>query len=306
MTMAHYLVTGGAGFIGSHIATALIARGDHVRVFDNFSTGKRANLAHLPQAEIVEGDLRDRAAVLAAARGADYVIHHAAMVSVTQSMIDPVTTTAVNVTGTLHVLEAARLAGARRMVLASSCAVYGDNDELPLKEISQTRPLSPYAASKLTGEILCQTYYRAYGLPTVCLRYFNIFGPRQDPNGEYAAVIPKFAQRLMAGQPPTVYGDGTQTRDFVHVSDVVRANLLACERDGAIGQVLNVASGRGTSLLVLIDALNTLLGVSIGPVFEAARPGDIRHSRGDGALIATTLGFRPETGLIAGLKTVIE
>lgn len=304
--MAHYLVTGGAGFIGSHIAAALAARGDDVRVFDNFSTGKHSNLAQVPQAEIVEGDLRDRAAVARAVNGMNYVLHLAAMVSVPQSMSDPVNTDAVNVTGTLHVLEAARQAGVRRVVLASSCAVYGDNDELPLKEISQTRPLSPYAASKLTGEILCQTYYRAYGLPTVCLRYFNIYGPRQDPNSEYAAVIPKFAQRLKAGQSPTVFGDGTQTRDFVHVSDVVRANLLACERDGAIGQVLNVASGRGTSLLDLISTLNDLLGASIGPEFAPARSGDIRHSRGDGALIATTLGFRPEMSLVDGLKTIIE
>lgn len=304
--MAHYLVTGGAGFIGSHIAAALAARGDDVRVFDNFSTGKHSNLAQVPQVEIVEGDLRDRAAVARAVNGMNYVLHLAAMVSVPQSMSDPVSTDAVNVTGTLHVLEAARQAGVRRVVLASSCAVYGDNDELPLKEISQTRPLSPYAASKLTGEILCQTYYRAYGLPTVCLRYFNIYGPRQDPNSEYAAVIPKFAQRLKAGQPPTVFGDGTQTRDFVHVSDVVRANLLACERDGAIGQVLNVASGRGTSLLDLISTLNDLLGASIGPEFAPARSGDIRHSRGDGALIATTLGFRPEMSLVDGLKTIIE
>jgi UDP-glucose 4-epimerase len=304
--MAHYLVTGGAGFIGSHIAAALAARGDDVRVFDNFSTGKHSNLAQVPQAEIVEGDLRDRAAVARAVNGMNYVLHHAAMVSVPHSMSDPVSTDAVNVTGTLHVLEAARQAGVQRVVLASSCAVYGDNDELPLKEISQTRPLSPYAASKLTGEILCQTYYRAYGLPTVCLRYFNIYGPRQDPNGEYAAVIPKFAQRLKTGQSPTVFGDGTQTRDFVHVSDVVRANLLACERDGAIGQVLNVASGRGTSLLDLISTLNDLLGASIGPEFAPARSGDIRHSRGDGALIATTLGFRPEMNLVDGLKTIIE
>ncbi len=304
--MANYLVTGGAGFIGSHIAAALAARGDDVRVFDNFSTGKHSNLAQVPQAEIVEGDLRDRAAVARAVNGMNYVLHLAAMVSVPQSMSDPVSTDAVNVTGTLHVLEAARQAGVRRVVLASSCAVYGDNDELPLKEISQTRPLSPYAASKLTAEILCQTYYRAYGLPTVCLRYFNIYGPRQDPNSEYAAVIPKFAQRLKAGQSPTVFGDGTQTRDFVHVSDVVRANLLACERDGAIGQVLNVASGRGTSLLDLISTLNDLLGASIGPEFAPARSGDIRHSRGDGALIATTLGFRPEMSLVDGLKTIIE
>jgi len=303
--MANYLITGGAGFIGSHIAAELIARGHAVRVLDNFSTGKRSNLAHLPQAEVVEGDLRDRDVVVSAVRDIDYVIHHAAMVSVPQSMIDPVATDAVNVTGTLHVLEAARAANVRRVVLASSCAIYGDNDELPLKEISRTRPLSPYAASKLMGEIYCQTYYRAYGLPTVCLRYFNIYGPRQDPNGEYAAVIPKFAQRLKAGQPPTVYGDGAQTRDFVHVSDVARANLLACERDGAIGQVLNVASGHGTSLLELIDALNELLGTSIAPVFAAARAGDIKHSRGDGSLIAATLGFRPAMSLIDGLRTII-
>lgn len=306
--MARFLVTGGAGFIGSHIAEALLKHGDQVRILDNFSTGKRANADRLtadfapPQLSIIEGDVRDRDTVLQAMDGADYVIHQAAVVSVPQSIADPMTTHAVNVTGVLNILSAARESGSKRVVLASSCAVYGDNHELPLKESSAAKPLSPYAASKLMGEVYCHTFYRAYGVPTVCLRYFNIYGPRQDPNGEYAAVIPKFAQRMNAGQPPIIYGDGLQTRDFVHVDDVVRANLLVCEHERAIGQIFNVASGQGVSLLDLVDTLNRLGNTRFSPQVEPPRAGDIRHSRGDGAHIATTLAFRPEISLTEGLR----
>jgi UDP-glucose 4-epimerase len=304
--MAVYLVTGGAGFIGSHIVEALSRRGDCARVLDNFTTGKRANLAHLPDVEVIEGDIRDTAMVSEAMAGVDYVIHQAALVSVMQSMADPTTTHDVNATGTLNLLKAAQEVGVKRFVLASSCAVYGDNDDLPLNETSAPRPLSPYAASKLIGEVYCQTFQRAYGVPTVCLRYFNVYGPRQDPDSEYAAVIPKFAQRMKHGQSPIIYGDGQQTRDFVHVSNVACANLLACERDEAIGQVLNVASGCEVTLLDLIAAFGELCHAQFIPQFEPARPGDIRRSRGDNMKSAALLDFRPSIALTDGLKRLLN
>lgn len=302
--MASYLVTGGAGFIGSHIVEALIRRGDRVRILDNFSSGKRTNVAHLPEAQVIEGDVRDAGLVRQMVTGTDYVIHQAALVSVPQSMADPMSTHEINVSGTLNILAAAREHHVKRVVLASSCAVYGDNNDLPLKETSATQPLSPYAAAKLIGELYCQTFYRAYGVPTVCLRYFNVYGPRQDPNGDYAAVIPKFALRMKQGQSPIVYGDGLQTRDFVYVDDIVRANLLACQCEQANGQVFNVASGHGTSLLDLVTTLNELRSTQITPQFEPTRAGDIKHSRGDNAKIALLLGFQPATSLMEGLQRV--
>jgi len=304
--MSVYLVTGGAGFIGSHIVEELVRRGERVRVLDNLSTGRRENLAPVrSRIEMIEGDIRDPDVVRQATIGADYVLHEAAIVSVPQSMNDPVTTHAVNVTGTLNVLMAARQAQAKRFVLASSCAVYGDNDHLPLNEAAKPRLLSPYAASKLTGELYCETFLAAYGLPTVALRYFNIFGVRQNPNGDYAAVIPRFMTRMKTGQSPVIYGDGEQTRDFVHVSEVVRANLLVCERREAVGHVLNIASGRRTSLLDLVTALNNLLSAHLTPEFQSVRAGDIRHSAGDGAKMAALMGFRVETPLAAGLQSMI-
>jgi UDP-glucose 4-epimerase len=304
--MSFYLVTGGAGFIGSHIAEALVQRGERVRVLDNFSTGKRANLAHLSEIEISEGDVRDADVVRQAVSGVDYVIHQAAFVSVTQSMVDPLACHTANVSGVLNVLNAAREFSVQRVVLASSCAIYGDNPDLPLSETSSTRPLSPYAASKLMGEIYCQTFYRAFHVPTVCLRYFNVYGPRQDPNGEYAAVIPKFAQRLRDGEAPRVYGDGRQTRDFVFVSDIARANLLACTHPKAVGQIFNIATECSVSLLDLVAELNHQLGTNIVPDFQPARNGDILHSSGSGQHIAAQLGFRPEMDLRAGLSRLLQ
>jgi nucleoside-diphosphate-sugar epimerase len=303
--MTSTLVTGGAGFIGSHLVEALLKHGQHVRVLDNFSTGRASNLAHLSGVDVITGDVRDEALVNSLVREVDYVVHLAAVVSVPQSMSDPALTNAVNVDGTLNLLNAARQYGLKRLVLSSSCAVYGDNDDLPLTESSQTKPLSPYAATKLIGEVYCQTYQRAYGVPTVCLRYFNIYGPRQDPNGPYAAAIPKFIQRLKNQQSPIIYGDGKQTRDFVYVADVVRANLLACEQESAIGQVFNITTGRGVSLLELMEELSDLLGVQIQPEFQAERAGDIKHSRGDGSLIAQTLLFAPATTLREGLRNLL-
>jgi UDP-glucose 4-epimerase len=310
--MSLFLVTGGAGFIGSHLVTTIIARGDEVRVLDNFSTGKHEHVKLFcdnPQSDRVtvsEGDVRDRTLVEQLMEGVDYVLHLAAVVSVPQSMREPGLTNDVNVNGTLNILAAARKFNVKRVVFSSSCAVYGDNPQLPLSEQSATQPLSPYAASKLIGEVYCQTYYRAYGLPTVCLRYFNIYGPRQDPNGDYAAVIPKFVQRLKVGQAPLIYGDGQQTRDFVYVRDVVRANLMACQHPQASGQVFNIASSQGTSLLDLADILSSLVPRSIQPQFAPARDGDIRHSRGDGTRAHTLLGFQPAMRLNEGLKQLYD
>jgi len=303
--MALYLVTGGAGFIGSHIVEQLVAHGEGVRVLDNFSTGKRANIHHLP-VEIVEGDVRDRDAVYVAVRDADFVIHQAALVSVPQSMQNPVATHEINVNGTLNVLLAAHEAQTKRVVLASSCAVYGDNDALPLGENAGTCPKSPYAASKLIGEVYCQVFTQAYSLPTVCLRYFNVYGPRQNPNGDYAAVIPKFAESIATRQAPIIYGDGQQTRDFVHVYDVVRANLMACECEPAIGQIFNVATGRGVSLLQLVDEINETQGTSFAPEFRPPRVGDIKHSCGDGSKATQLLQFAPVISLRQGLQTILS
>jgi UDP-N-acetylglucosamine/UDP-N-acetyl-alpha-D-glucosaminouronate 4-epimerase len=299
------LVTGGAGFIGSHLVDALSAQGDQVRVLDNFSTGQRANLDSSPSVEIIEGDIRDRGVVNRAMAGIDFVLHQAAVVSVPQSMLEPLTTQAVNVSGTLNVLEAARQAGVQRVVCASSCAVYGDNPDLPLTESAALNPLSPYAVSKLIDEIYSQMYSQLYGLPTVCLRYFNVYGPRQDPSSEYAGVIAKFIDRMIDGQPPTIYGDGLQTRDFVFVGDIVRANLLALKRTEAAGQVFNITSDREVSLLELIDTCNQLLGTAWTPRFESMRPGDIRHSAGAGDKAARLLEFRPEVTLQSGLAKLI-
>ena len=307
--MALYLVTGGAGFIGSHLVEALVRRGDRVRVLDNFSSGLRANLRHLvsefQSLVVIEGDVRDADAVQMVMQEVDYVLHEAALVSVPQSLVDPQMAHAVNVTGTLNVLMAARDANVRRVVLASSYAVYGDHDDLPLRETSATQPASPYAASKLLGEVYGQLFYRAYGLPTTSLRYFNVYGSRQNPDGDYAAVIPKFVQRMKAGQPPIIYGDGSQTRDFVHVSDVVRANLLACDCDEAIGQIFNVASGCASSLLDLVEAFNRLRAARLEPIFEPARAGDIHNRIGSSERIAAALGFKVETPLAIGLAQLM-
>jgi UDP-glucose 4-epimerase len=305
--MTLYLVTGGAGFIGSNIVERLALQGKRVRVLDNFTTGKRENLLPwLDRLELLEGDIRDLGAVRQATEGAEYVLHQAALPSVPGSVADPATTHEVNVTGTLNVLIAARDAGVKRVVFASSCAVYGDNDNLPLREEVPPRPLSPYAASKLAGEMYCQAFHSAYGLATVCLRYFNVYGPRQDPNGAYAAVVPKFATQMAVGLSPVIYGDGKQTRDFVYVGDVVRSNLLACENEGVIGSILNVASGERISLLELVDTLNALLGTCLSPRFEPERKGDIRHSVGDGGQLAALFGGGVETVLVEGLGQLVD
>lgn len=287
-----YLVTGGAGFIGSHIAHRLVREGRPVRVLDNFSGGKHANLADISvDIDLIEGDIRDIETVRRAVEGVEVVFHQAAEPSVPKSIADPATTMEVNVTGTLGMLTAARDAGCRRFVLASTCAVYGDAPASPKVESMLPAPLSPYAVSKLTGEQLCTVFASAYGFEAVALRYFNVFGPRQDPNSAYAAAIPRFLAALASGKSPTVFGDGEQSRDFVHVEDVVNANLLAASVPGIAGRVFNIASGRAVTVNQVLDALARVTGITIPATYAPERPGDIRHSLADVALAERELGF---------------
>lgn len=305
--MATYLVTGGAGFIGSHIARELVRQGETVRVFDNFSTGCRQNLSGLLDAlDLIEGDIRDLALVQAAAQGVDYILHQAALPSVPRSIADPITTHQVNVTGTLNVLMAARQANVRRVVYASSSSVYGNSPTLPKREEMPTNPLSPYAVSKLAGENYCRAFYQVYGLPIVALRYFNVFGPHQDPASQYAAVIPKFITAMLRGDRPLIHGDGLQSRDFTYVANVVQANLLACQAEAAVGQVCNAALGGRVSLLELVSRLNQILGKELEPLFDDARTGDVKHSQADVSKLRALTGFVPVTDLQTGLAKTVE
>ena len=304
--MASYLVTGGAGFIGSHIVEELIRRGERVRVLDNFSTGRRENLAPLLEhVDLIEGDLCDLATVRRAVEGVDCVLHQAALASVQRSVDDPLAAHTANATGTLYLLMAARDAGVKRVVYASSSSVYGDSPALPKQEDHLPRPKSSYAVSKLAGEHYCQTFAELYGLETVSLRYFNVFGPRQDPTSQYAAVIPLFITAMLRGAAPTVYGDGGQSRDFTYVSNVVHANLLAATAPGVAGRVFNVACGQRCTLLDLIAALNETLGTHVMPVHAAPRPGDVRHSLADVTAAQETLGYRTEVDLREGLRRTV-
>jgi len=302
--MATYLVTGGAGFIGSHIVDELVRRGEPVRVLDNFSTGKRENLQSA--IEVIEGDIRDLDTVRRATRGVDYLLHQAALPSVPRSVTDPLTAHEVNVTGTLNVLISAREANVKRVVYASSSSVYGDSPTLPKHEDMPTNPLSPYAVSKLAGENYCGAFHQVYGLPTVALRYFNVFGPRQDPTSQYSAVIPKFIASLLSDEPPTIYGDGTQSRDFTYVANVVYANLLACERDEAVGQVINVAYGERYTLLALYQELLDLTERKLKLVFAPARAGDVKHSQAAIDKAIQMLGYAPKVGWRDGLRQTVE
>jgi UDP-glucose 4-epimerase len=305
--MATCLVTGGAGFIGSHIVEALLGRGHTVRVLDNFSTGRRANLAHLRECiDLRVGDLTDLEAVRAAARGVEIVFHQGALASVPRSVADPAATHEACATGTLHVLVAAREAGARRVVYAASSSAYGASVRLPKQETDPTLPLSPYAVAKLAGEQYCAAFTHVYGLETVRLRYFNVFGPRQPPDSPYAAVIPLFMQSMLDGRPPTIHGDGQQSRDFTFVSDVVQANLLAAEAPGVAGKVYNIACGRRTSLLELVARINALLGTQIEPVHTDPRAGDVRHSQADITAAQAELGYSPRVDMEEGLRRCLE
>jgi UDP-glucose 4-epimerase len=305
--MATFLVTGGAGFIGSHIATALVERGDTVRVLDNFSTGHRDNLAHLAgDVEVLEGDLRDPGVVAAAVKGVECIFHEAALASVPRSVAAPLETNSACVTGTLTLLVEANKAGVRRVVYAGSSSAYGDQAGDTKREDQLPAPLSPYAAAKLAGEYYGHALWSTYGLETVTLRYFNVFGPRQDPQSEYSAVIPLFVTAMLAGRQPIIFGDGRQSRDFTFVQNVVHGNLLAANAKDVAGKTINVACGEETDLLDLIAAINANLGTNIEPRFEAPRPGDVRSSRADISRARKLLGYAPPVDFREGLRRSID
>jgi UDP-glucose 4-epimerase len=306
-TMGIYLVTGGAGFIGSHSAEALAARGDEVRVLDALSSGSADNLAEFQhRVHLIQGDVRDEFVVGEAMQGVECVFHQAALASVPMSVERPLDTNAVCVTGTLNVLNQARQAGVRRVVYAASSSAYGDRPNASKRETDLPQALSPYAAAKLAGELYCEAFYHTYGLETVGLRYFNVYGPRQDPKSPYSAVIPLFITKLLSGQRPIIYGDGQQSRDFCYVANVVHANMLAATAPNVAGRVINVANGRSTSLLELISQLNGILDTAIEPVHEAPRLGDVRDSLADITLARELLGYEPLVELEEGLRLTAE
>src|SRR4051794_37015764 len=300
------LVTGGGGFIGSHLAQRLLERGDEVRILDSFATGRRANLTHLPDVEVVEGDVQSFERAHHAVRGCDAVLHQAALPSVPRSIQDPLTTNAVNVTGTLNVLLAARDAGVRRVVYASSSSVYGSNEHLPKREDQQVAPISPYAVSKLAGEGFCRSFTTIYGLECVSLRYFNVFGPRQDPLSQYAAVIPKFIAAALEGGRPVVFGDGEQSRDFTFIDNVVDANLLAVDSEAGAGEVFNAAYGERISLNQVLRTLSDIVGVELEADYQEQRPGEVRHSQAAVERARQAFGYTASIGFADGLRRTFE
>ncbi len=304
--MSTYLVTGGAGFIGSHLAEALVRRGHRVRIADSLITGKRANLAHIDAAEFVEGDLADLPVAERAVAGMDYVLHQAAIPSVPRSVKDPISSNSANVTATLNVLVAARNAGVRRLVYAGSSSAYGDTDVLPKHESMPTGPLSPYALQKLVGEQYCRMFTKLYGFETVIIRYFNVFGPRQDPGSPYSGVISLFATALLSGERPIIYGDGEQTRDFTYVSNVVDGVLRACEAPNVAGEVINVATGGRISVNELLRVMNRLTGGRVEAVYAEPRAGDVRDSQADITKARTLLGYTPTVSLEEGLRHTLD
>lgn len=305
--MSFYLVTGGAGFIGSHLAEELERRGDRIRVVDSLITGHRHNLAHLKTVEFVEGDLADADVARRAVEGGiDYVLHQAALPSVPRSVQDPVTSNRANVDATLNILVAARDAKVKRLVFAGSSSAYGDQPTLPKREDMPTSALSPYALQKIVGEQYLQLFTRLYGLETVSIRYFNVFGPRQDPSSPYSGVISLFATALLEGRAPTICGDGGQTRDFTYVANVVDGVLRACTAPGASGQVINVATGGRISILDLATTMAAQLGVKVAPEFVAARTGDVRDSQADIEKARRLLGYEPIVGFEEGLRRTLE
>ena len=289
-----FLVTGGAGFIGSNIVEELLKRGYEVRVLDNFSTGQRINISEFKNdVELIEGDIRSYHTVRQAVKGIDTVLHQAALPSVPRSINDPITTNEVNVIGTLNLLDAAKDTNVKKFVFASSSSIYGDNPELPKHEGMTPNPLSPYAVSKLTGEKYCQVFANLYGMETIVLRYFNVFGPRQDPNSQYSAVIPKFIKAIKKDIRPTIYGDGTQSRDFTYVSNIVEANILAATKNNNTPLVMNCATHGQVTINEVVTQINNLCNKNIKPIYEKPRPGEIKHSFADINLIDKVLNFRP-------------
>jgi len=304
--MTQYLVTGGAGFIGSHLSEELVRRGHQVRVADSLVTGKRSNLDHLPAVEFLEGDVSDLEFARTAVAGVDYVLHQAALPSVPRSVKDPITSNRANVDGTLNVLVAARDAGVRRVVFAGSSSAYGNTATSPKHEDMPTSPLSPYALQKVVGEQYLQMFTSLYGLETVTIRYFNVFGPRQDPSSPYSGVISLFASALLENRAPTIYGDGEQSRDFTYVANVVDGVLRACEATGASGRVINVATGSSISLNALFEAMRKLIGATVKPEYAEPRAGDVRDSLADLRLAKEILGYKPTVPFEEGLKRTVE
>jgi nucleoside-diphosphate-sugar epimerase len=304
--MAHYLVTGGAGFIGSHLCEELTRRGETVRVVDSLITGKRENLAHLPNVEFMEGDLADVAIATRAVRGVDYVLHQAAIPSVPRSVEDPITSNRANVDASLSLLVAARDAGVKRVVYAGSSSAYGNSPTMPKVETMPTAPVSPYALQKLVAEQYCQMFTTLYNLPTVTIRYFNVFGPRQDPSSPYSGVISLFIRALVEGRRPIIYGDGEQTRDFTYVANVVDGVLRACHAKEASGEVINVATNGRVSLNQLFRSLRDMVGASVDPIYENARAGDVRDSQADITKAAQLLGYKPLVSFDQGLKNTVD
>ena len=301
-----YLITGGAGFIGSNIAIEILRRGDQVRILDNFATGRRQNIdAVTGNFELVEGDIRDFWTVAEAMQGVDYVLHQAALPSVVRSVKNPLTSNAVNIDGSLNVLEAARQAAVKRVVFACSSSVYGESPTLPKVETMKTDPLSPYAISKLAGEEYCKVYHRLYGLETVALRYFNIFGPRQDPDSQYSAVIPRFIKAVLMGQQPVIYGDGEQSRDFTYIGNAVSANLIACTAPNAVGKAYNIACGQRFTLNQTLALIQEILGKRVPTKYVDPRPGDIRHSLADIEAAKRDLGYTVDFDFKTGLKETV-
>jgi len=303
--MATYLVTGGAGFIGSHLVEELVRRGERVRVVDNLSTGKRQNIAHLTSVEFVEGDLADPLVAQRAVAGIEYVLHQAAIPSVPRSVQDPITSNRANIDATLNTLVAARDAGVKRLVYAGSSSAYGDTPTLPKVETMATAPLSPYALQKLVGEQYGQMFTRLYGLETVTIRYFNVFGPRQDPSSPYSGVISLFISALCDGRQPTIYGDGEHTRDFTYVANVVDGVLRACSAAGASGEVINVATGGRISLNTLFKTIRDLVDARVDPMYGAPRPGDVKDSQADISKARRILGYAPIVSFEEGLARTV-
>jgi UDP-glucose 4-epimerase len=306
--MAIYLVTGGAGFIGSNIVQELLHRGEQVRVLDNFSTGKRENLFPYkdnPNLEVFEGDLRSFHIVRDAVKGVDYVLHQGALPSVPRSVKDPITSNDVNINGTLNILEASKEFGVKRLVFASSSSVYGNSEVMPKVETMPVAPLSPYALTKYAGERYCQVYYQLYGLETVALRYFNVFGPNQDPTSQYSAVIPKFIKLMKEDKRPIIYGDGTQSRDFTYVANNVEANILACTAPGVAGEVFNIACGERYTLTDLVSSINSFIGKKVEPIYDETRPGDVKHSLAGIEKAQAMLGFSVVKKFSEGLRMII-
>jgi len=304
--MAQYLVTGGAGFIGSHLCEELARRGETVRVVDSLITGKRANLAHVPGVEFIEGDLADVAVATRAVRGVDYVLHQAALPSVPRSVEDPITSNRANIDASLNLLVAARDAGVKRVVYAGSSSAYGNSATMPKVETMPTAPLSPYALQKLVAEQYCQMFTSLYGLETVTIRYFNVFGPRQDPSSPYSGVISLFIKALFENQRPRIYGDGEHTRDFTYVANVVDGVLRACHAKDASGEVINVATNGRVSLNQLFTTLRTLIGASVEPIYDKPRAGDVKDSQADIDKAARLLGYKPLVTFEQGLKNTVD